>query len=251
MLKKYITSLLILILCKGTFAFASSNIEKLKLAYPNFIKDIKENQIIFYDNTIINFDDKIKNKTYEEKLKNASLKDQMSINYISIFKKEYYLPKINEDPGRFRNENFFKKIYGSSKEEVELNLNEITWLKKTKKIPLLVTKINQIDKKLQTISDELEKLPIEYHKYFNNPAGTYKYRNIANTNRLSTHSYAIAIDINVDKSSYWLWDKEKEYKNQIPIEIIRIFEKYGFIWGGRWYHYDTMHFEYRPELLIN
>src|SRR5262245_1812136 len=27
------------------------------------------------------------------------------------------------------------------------------------------------------------------------------------------------------------------------------FEKYGFIWGGHWYHYDTMHFEYRPELL--
>ena len=27
-----------------------------------------------------------------------------------------------------------------------------------------------------------------------------------------------------------------------------IFEKYGFVWGGRWYHYDTMHFEYRPEL---
>ncbi|MBP9613702.1 MAG: M15 family metallopeptidase, partial [Sulfurospirillum sp.] len=25
-------------------------------------------------------------------------------------------------------------------------------------------------------------------------------------------------------------------------------EKYGFVWGGRWYHYDTMHFEYRPEL---
>mgnify|MGYP002637708491 CR=1 FL=1 len=23
----------------------------------------------------------------------------------------------------------------------------------------------------------------------------------------------------------------------------------GFIWGGRWFHYDTMHFEYRPELL--
>ncbi|MEJ2663631.1 MAG: M15 family metallopeptidase, partial [Spirochaetia bacterium] len=28
------------------------------------------------------------------------------------------------------------------------------------------------------------------------------------------------------------------------------FEKYGFIWGGKWYHYDTMHFEYRPELLV-
>ena len=28
-----------------------------------------------------------------------------------------------------------------------------------------------------------------------------------------------------------------------------IFEKHGFIWGGRWYHYDTMHFEYRPEMI--
>ncbi|MDP3291618.1 MAG: M15 family metallopeptidase, partial [Sulfuricurvum sp.] len=26
---------------------------------------------------------------------------------------------------------------------------------------------------------------------------------------------------------------------------------HGFIWGGRWYHYDTMHFEYRPELLAS
>jgi hypothetical protein len=31
---------------------------------------------------------------------------------------------------------------------------------------------------------------------------------------------------------------------------VEIFEKHGFIWGGRWYHYDTMHFEYRPEILL-
>jgi peptidoglycan LD-endopeptidase CwlK len=40
------------------------------------------------------------------------------------------------------------------------------------------------------------------------------------------------------------------YKNQIPWDIIHIFESHGFIWGGKWYHYDTMHFEYRPEQLI-
>jgi peptidoglycan LD-endopeptidase CwlK len=33
------------------------------------------------------------------------------------------------------------------------------------------------------------------------------------------------------------------------MEIVAIFEKHGFIWGGKWYHYDTMHFEYRPELM--
>jgi hypothetical protein len=34
----------------------------------------------------------------------------------------------------------------------------------------------------------------------------------------------------------------------VPFEIVLIFERHGFIWGGKWYHYDTMHFEYRPEL---
>ena len=34
-----------------------------------------------------------------------------------------------------------------------------------------------------------------------------------------------------------------------PTEIIEAFEKQGFIWGGKWYHYDIMHFEYRPELM--
>lgn len=37
------------------------------------------------------------------------------------------------------------------------------------------------------------------------------------------------------------------YRNRIPPEVVRVFERHGFIWGGRWYHYDTMHFEFRPE----
>ncbi|MDD9945395.1 MAG: M15 family metallopeptidase [Myxococcales bacterium] len=35
----------------------------------------------------------------------------------------------------------------------------------------------------------------------------------------------------------------------MPADVVQAFERHGFIWGGRWYHYDTMHFEYRPELL--
>jgi len=33
------------------------------------------------------------------------------------------------------------------------------------------------------------------------------------------------------------------------LEIVDIFERHGFIWGGKWYHFDTLHFEYRPEIL--
>ena len=83
-------------------------------------------------------------------------------------------------------------------------------------------------------------------KYIDNIAGTFNYRNIAKTDQLSAHSWGIAIDINVANSHYWQW--HKEYKNLIPKEIVYVFEKNGFIWGGRWEHFDTMHFEYRPEL---
>jgi len=58
------------------------------------------------------------------------------------------------------------------------------------------------------------------------------------------------IDINVKYSAYWRWNKGKyRYRNSIPYAIVKAFEDNGFIWGGKWYHYDTMHFEYRPELL--
>ena len=64
---------------------------------------------------------------------------------------------------------------------------------------------------------------------------------------------AAAIDLNLKISDYWLWQSSKgggliPYRNRMPQEIVDIFEKHGFIWGGKWYHYDTMHFEYRPEL---
>ncbi len=80
------------------------------------------------------------------------------------------------------------------------------------------------------------------------------WRTISGTNRLSAHSFGIAIDINVDYADYWKWNQQDEskieYNNRIPQKIIGIFERNGFIWGGKWYHYDIMHFEYRPELLI-
>ena len=41
----------------------------------------------------------------------------------------------------------------------------------------------------------------------------------------------------------------EDLRNSYPQEIVDIFEKHGFIWGGKWSHFDLMHFEYRPELL--
>ena len=65
---------------------------------------------------------------------------------------------------------------------------------------------------------------------------------------------AVIINNPIELCDNWGWyvdiesQKIKKFK---PIHIVEIFEQYGFIWGGKWYHYDTMHFEYRPELLVD
>jgi hypothetical protein len=88
--------------------------------------------------------------------------------------------------------------------------------------------------------------------YFQQMGGTFVWRKILGTNRRSPHSWGIAVDIGVPRSDYWEWAKPREpirWRNRIPQAIVDAFEAEGFIWAGRWFHYDTMHFEYRPELL--
>jgi hypothetical protein len=98
----------------------------------------------------------------------------------------------------------------------------------------------------------LDRLPARFDAYLLPAAGTYKCRTIEGTGRLSPHGYGIAIDIATRHADYWRWPKpgQRGYRNAIPGEIVRVFEEHGFIWGGKWHHFDTMHFEYRPELLI-
>ena len=182
-------------------------------------------------------------KTFQDKLNNPSIKDTLSLKYPAF--KEIKPPKLNYDPGRFRNDELLKKLYGQNKKQIEQNLVELEWVDGTK---ILFNQKQNASMQLQKVISELKTLPQKYSKYITNIAGTYSFRYIKDTNRLSAHSYGIAIDLNVKQSAYWKWDKEHKFKNKIPKEIVDVFEKYGFIWGGRWYHYDTMHFEYRPEL---
>jgi hypothetical protein len=91
----------------------------------------------------------------------------------------------------------------------------------------------------------------------------WNWRNIAATVSRSFHSYGAAIDI-LPKSqggaaTYWQWSARSNpewwtipYSRRLhpPVEVVKIFESFGFIWGGKWTTYDTMHFEYRPEILF-
>lgn len=82
-------------------------------------------------------------------------------------------------------------------------------------------------------------------------SGTYVVRKIAGTDRPSSHSHGISIDLDASRTHYWRWQRPPvpiRWHNTVPQAIVDAFEAEGFIWGGRWHHYDTMHFEYRPEL---
>ena len=227
------------------------NVQKLIKAYPDQIVGYRDNKIIFSDKSNLIYDD-FKNKTNQELLNNPDIEDQFKFVYNKANKNLIQ----KEDAGRIRNEAFFKKIYGNSKSEVESKMTEIIWCPKLVNQNIKVTTVNGIDKIVKKLSAELDNNP-EFKKYINAIGGTFSWRKISGTNRLSMHSYGMTIDINVKNSNYWQWDckcKNEEvtlsYRNQIPLKLVSIFEKYGFIWGGNWKHYDTMHFEYRPELLL-
>jgi hypothetical protein len=91
----------------------------------------------------------------------------------------------------------------------------------------------------------------------------YNWRPIDGTRSRSYHSYGLAVDL-LPKSYggrhvYWRWSMEQDpdwyaipYARRwmVPEAVVRAFEARGFVWGGKWLFFDTMHFEYRPELLL-
>ena len=235
-------------ICNAQEQFAKILIE----TYPGIVIGYHQNRIYFKDGTSLIYDDKI-HKNFNALLDNPDVEDQFYYPY-----SKGNIPKEinrNFDPGRIRNEQFFKKVYGNSQSEVENNLVEIIWCPKLVGKKLKITSVNGVDKALLKVSNELDNYP-ELKSYLINVGGTFNWRFIKGTKRLSTHSFGMTIDINTKYSNYWQWEcnctneeASVKYKNRIPQLIINVFEKYGFIWGGKWYHFDTMHFEYRPELL--
>lgn len=227
-------------------------IARLKVAYPDYVAGLEGNDVVFKDGTRLPFDDG-RDKTFEEWLAGPDIEDMFRLPYPRG--RAAGAPAQNFDPGRARNAAFFSKIYGDCRKPgFSKSLVAVAWLPSKTRQRLLVTTINGVAEKLKAISAELDALPAKFNVFLVPAAGAFNCRAIAGSGRRSAHGYGIAVDLAVRHSQYWRWapsgvDSTPAYRNEIPREIVDIFEKHGFIWGGRWYHYDTMHFEYRPELL--
>jgi len=223
-------------------------IDALVRAYPDFLESHDGEALIWKDGTRMPLSDGRGDKSFEEKLRKPSILDQLSIPYVTG--PPAAPPGPQDDPGRFRNIAFFDKMYGDcSKGEVQKKLMKVAWLPGSGGGSVQFTTVNGVADKLRAVSEQLDRLPPQIRKYAFPSAGTFNCRAVKDTGNRSAHAWGVAIDINTKFADYWLWAKNGAYRNQIPFEIVEVFERHGFIWGGKWAHFDTMHFEYRPELL--
>ena len=215
--------------------------------------------LVWKDGSSLLIPPQVVGRTYEEQLADATIWDQLLLVYPKGW--PFEVPRADHDPGRLRCDAFFRQTYGATAKEVELHLIRIPWPPAGKGASVPFSSVNGAAEALRKVGEELTTLAPEIRKYVDRPCGTYHWRTIAGADRPSPHSFGIAIDFTLPKRlhQYWLWDRAKDgggptYPAEVLEDaamraIVEVFEKHGFIWGGKWYHYDLMHFEYRPELL--
>lgn len=203
----------------------------------------------------------------------------------SVIEWEYPFGKVDlpftiedGDPGRIRYEPLLMAIYGANESQVKKNLVKIDFLGQKINVN---AKLGAADA-LSAISKDLQKIQGFQKRFWESRefSGSFNWRKVAGTNRLSVHSFGAAVDFTIkndsSKKTYWLWvakcivpgcEKIEENLSVLPVdlesldtfviknsgltadEVVSVFEKHGYIWGGKWHHFDTMHFEFRPEFL--
>lgn len=223
----------------------------LMMAYPDYAVDVEKGDngafyLIMKSRKKILYDDK-KAKNFAQKLSNPDLQDMLEQIYpLTPIK---HVMEVDYDPGRARIYSLLKEVYGDSRSAVEGNLKRAGGNFRFNGNNLASKSMSNAIKELSDISRSNGKVSRNVFPL----NGTYNYRVISGTNMLSPHAFGIAIDLVTQSSDYWKWASVKKANSRLssyPAEIAEIFEKNNFIWGGKWSHFDIMHYEYRPEIIL-
>ena len=191
-------------------------------------------------------------------------------------------PKPGEDAGRLRPITLWTYMYGAPAAKnpdgswrtitvgnrvelvggtVENNLMSVPWTLAGGGAKIRVNRANGVAQRLAAAVAELETISAEaktaYRRIHGGSkpgvSGFYPRLVRASTCEISPHAFGVAVDVHWHSDlDYWLDSPQHggyRYHSVMPKEIVAVFERHGFIWGGKWRHFDGMHFEYRPELL--
>ena len=126
------------------------------------------------------------------------------------------------------------EVHKDVKDEVVKIFNEI------KEINFPIFKMETVDK--YDFDDEKSVVA--------NNSSAYNFRFVSGTTKLSDHAIGLAIDIN-PKQNPWIHPSALNKFPYVPGEkgtiekgdqVVKIFEKYGWSWGGNWRNPDYQHF---------
>jgi flavodoxin len=171
-----------------------------------------------------------------------------------------YRPLVN--PGAVRSP-FFETLWQArNRTEAFAHQQWIDFLGRQVQIhEIIVAPLGRVDVRIQELAKNDPEIPVWLNKLASITG--WNWRNIAGSENRSFHAYGAAVDLlmkaQAGMETYWQWTAAKgidwrtvpaEKRQNPPVAVIRAFEEQGFIWGGRWSRFDTMHFEYHPELLI-
>lgn len=156
-----------------------------------------------------------------------------------------------------------ESLWGSTEAEIRRHGRSVRFLDHRMFVnELLAAPLGAVEEDLLRIADDdsevshwIDGLDVTY---------SFSFREIAGSGTRSQHAWGLAVDF-VPRSYhgravYWRWSQvlSGEGWYRIPVEdrwsppqpVIEAFERHGFIWGGKWPHFDAIHFEYRPEIIL-
>lgn len=248
----------------------------LHLAYPKRISppQIKNNRLGFYldgiwfnwaDGKLLTDDTMDKASNFSEHLffaydQNPPPLLKASENNNKMMEEVYNGRKTNT---QIRNNEFLDTLYnGKNERSISKNIKLVRFLGfQVRAHEFTIDKLENVDKEIKLFSQTNNEAKA-FLKSLKTVSG-FVWKTISKSSSRSYHSYGVAFDTLPkragNKQIYWAWTRVNnrswyavDYENRWspPKSIVEIFEKNGFIWGGKWQFYDTIHFEYRPEILI-
>lgn len=153
-------------------------------------------------------------------------------------------------------------LFGRSEDEIRRHCESVTFLNRRLFVNTLAAgplqaveaEILGVAKQDPAVAGWIEGLEIAF---------SFMNKEIAGSASRSYHAWGLALDLvpsSYDgKQVYWRWSRvfNREGWHRIPLAerwspprtVVEAFERHGFVWGGKWVHFDAMHFEYRPEIL--
>jgi hypothetical protein len=158
---------------------------------------------------------------------------------------------------------FLEALFGTTETQIRRHCRSISFLGHSMFLNTLILEpLREVEREIREaaavdpeVAEWVEELEVTY---------SFIFREIAASRTRSLHGFGLAVDLVPSsyegRHVYWRWsralDRENWYRIPLarrwrpPPAVIEAFEGNGFVWGGKWSHFDTIHFEYRPEILL-